>query len=230
MAKTKTASMAVDRWRATERRARLEALRVNLRGRRDQREAELRALGVPEGAWHDVALDAEAVINPAIEPFEGLQIVFFGPRRAYEQWRLSDSVNGYPEGDRADWLAAEVWVITQLLMAIDSGDVQHVANLSRLMTMCEVNWRWPERVRELNSEKIRASLKRAADETAAFDWAAERSAELVAGDDEHNQTSAARVIMNTVKWRGWAQDGVTLPPTPQALVIAIKRYNKSRQT
>lgn len=158
---------AVDAERQRDQAERLDALRAYLHRRRDQRESDLRQLGVPEGAWHDVGLDAAVITDPTIEPFEGLQIIIACggyeictgtekrpkvlhrvPLRAYQQWRRIGGPGDTLDGDRADWLAAEVWVINNLLTALDTGDLQHVSNLSRLLMVCEANWQWPGRFEE----------------------------------------------------------------------------------
>lgn len=173
---------AVEEERRADRMRRLEATRSYLRRRRDTREDDLRQLGVPEGAWRDVSIEIGAVIDPEIEPFENLQIPIASggfdvrvrdgkkqkvvgrvPQKPYQRWRAIGGPGDCAAGDRADWLAAEVWVITNLLAALESGDLQHVFNLSRLLMVCEANWRWPERFAEVRREENAPQRKGAGD-------------------------------------------------------------------
>jgi hypothetical protein len=156
--------------------------------------------------------------DPDCEPYERFDI-FIPDGSRLALWRQK-AVLPRDEAllNEANWTAVEAWIADQALNALDTGDRQILWNLSRLLTACEANRRYPTRQAEIVGEKISVGRRAA---TAEFnEWVWSEYQRRVKAGYGHNRACLA-------VWKHPTYgDGPFVPQTLDALSARIRRMKK----
>jgi hypothetical protein len=218
--------LAASVWRRRNARDREESLAVWLQERRARLLSRLAELKVPADAWRDASPTPPSLItDPECEPYERFGIFIpNGSRLAL--WR-EKAVLPRDEAliNEVDWTAVEAWIADQALNALGTGDRQILWNLSRLLTACEANRRYPTRQAEIVGEKI--SIGRGTAMAGFNNWVWSEYQRLVNAGLAHNRACLA--VLNNPVYVRRCRDTSSVPTNLRALSARILRMKKKEQ-